>query len=96
MPIAAASIAQVHRARKGGKTYAVKVQFPNVRRQSTADVFTIDIITRIISKIFPEFKLAWLVREFEDNLPKELGMHTLCPTLFRYTKMEPYVNRFHA
>lgn len=51
---------------------AVKVQFPDVDRQSGGDVRTIELITRFITWAFPEFKLQWLVREFDNNLPYEL------------------------
>jgi aarF domain-containing kinase len=33
-PVAAASLAQVHYARKNGKEYAVKVQFPNIKDEA--------------------------------------------------------------
>jgi aarF domain-containing kinase len=72
VPVAAASIAQVHKARYNGMDVAVKVQFPDVDRLSTGDVRTIEIITNFISWAFPEFKLKWLVREFDNNLPLEL------------------------
>jgi aarF domain-containing kinase len=71
-PVAAASLAQVHYARKNGKEYAVKVQFPNIKDEAFGDVVTIDILTSFIAWFFPEFKLRWLVREFRLNLPKEL------------------------
>lgn len=72
VPVAAASIAQVHRARYNGLDVAVKVQFPDVDRLSSGDVRTIEVITNFITWAFPEFKLQWLVREFDDNLPLEL------------------------
>lgn len=72
VPVAAASIAQVHKARYNGMDVAVKIQFPDVDRLSSGDVRTIEVITNFISWAFPEFKLQWLVREFDDNLPMEL------------------------
>lgn len=72
VPVAAASIAQVHKARYNGLDVAVKVQFPDVDRLSSGDVRTIEVITNAISWAFPEFKLKWLVREFDANLPLEL------------------------
>ncbi|XP_049852215.1 aarF domain-containing protein kinase 1-like [Schistocerca gregaria] len=71
-PVAAASIAQVHYAVVDKKPCAVKVQFPDVGELCNSDIKTIDFITRVISFIFPQFKLQWLVREFENNLPLEL------------------------
>jgi aarF domain-containing kinase len=72
VPVAAASIAQVHRGKYNGMDVAVKVQFPDVDRLSSGDVRTIEVITDAISWAFPEFKLKWLVREFDANLPLEL------------------------
>jgi aarF domain-containing kinase len=48
------------------------VQFPDVSEKSASDVATIDIITQAVERSFSNFKLGWLVREFEENLPKEL------------------------
>ena len=73
-PFAAASLAQVHRAvlREGGQPVAVKVQYPGLEKDVTADVLTISFLLRMVEKLFPEFEFGWLVREFEHNLPQEL------------------------
>jgi len=31
-----------------------------------------NVLSDLACQFFPEFKLRWLVREFRDNLPKEL------------------------
>lgn len=72
VPVAAASIAQVHRARYNGMDVAVKVQFPGIASQSVGDIRTIELITDFISWAFPEFQFKWLIREFDANLPLEL------------------------
>eukprot|EP01087_Luapelamoeba_hula_P019116 TRINITY_DN6289_c0_g1_i1.p1 TRINITY_DN6289_c0_g1~~TRINITY_DN6289_c0_g1_i1.p1 ORF type:complete len:709 (-),score=91.54 TRINITY_DN6289_c0_g1_i1:43-2169(-) len=74
-PVAAASLAQVHRARlkdEARTEVAVKVQFPRVRERSEGDVETIAFLVEVMSYIFPDFKMKWLVKEFRSNLPKEL------------------------
>eukprot|EP01137_Pigoraptor_chileana_P030580 Opistho-2@17257 len=73
-PIGAASLAQVHRAVRAsdGAVVAVKVQHPFVRERSEGDMRTIEIITKFISWMFPEFEFAWLAEEMRRNLPVEL------------------------
>jgi aarF domain-containing kinase len=72
-PLAAASLAQVHRAKlKTGEEVAVKVQFPGIRGRLVDDVWTIAFFVNIVTKVFPDFKFKWLLDEFEETLPKEL------------------------
>ncbi|XP_066463713.1 aarF domain-containing protein kinase 1 isoform X2 [Eleutherodactylus coqui] len=60
-PLGAASLAQVHRAvLKDGRTVAVKVQHPKVRKQSSLDIMIM------------ELEFMWLVEEAKKNLPREL------------------------
>ncbi|KAL0485542.1 aarF domain-containing protein kinase [Acrasis kona] len=72
-PIAAASLAQVYRGKlRDGREVALKVQYPRLRETAFSDVRTFDFLISIAEFFFPEIKLKWLVKEFEDNLPKEL------------------------
>lgn len=72
-PVAAASLAQVHRARThDGREVAVKVQFPQLRERCEGDVSTIAFLVDAMRKIFPDFDFQWLVGEFRLNLPLEL------------------------
>lgn len=72
-PLAAASLAQVHEARgRDGRRYAVKVQFPGLRELCASDIASIGVILDAVCWLFPEFKLRWLVEEFQRNLPAEL------------------------
>ncbi|KAK3886655.1 hypothetical protein Pcinc_009209 [Petrolisthes cinctipes] len=60
-PVGAASLAQVHRAwLKDGREVAVKVQHPTVKAHSKVDMKTMDLLVRMVSYIFPEFKFEWL------------------------------------
>lgn len=80
-PVGVASLAQVHRARlkasnsEGdgkGQVVAVKVQHPCVRSNANADLKTMELLVRIVSWVFPDFKFNWLVEETKRNIPLEL------------------------
>jgi aarF domain-containing kinase len=72
-PVAAASLAQVHRAvAKDGTQLAVKVQYAGLRGMCHRDLATIDVMTSIVMTVFPKFKLGWLASELRINLTKEL------------------------
>mmetsp|Transcript_19764 Transcript_19764/g.24072 ORF Transcript_19764/g.24072 Transcript_19764/m.24072 type:complete len:442 (-) Transcript_19764:39-1364(-) len=72
-PIAAASLAQVHRARiKDGREVAVKIQYPHLRQQTIGDVATMKLLSTLVGWVFPDFNYSWLVREFEDTVILEL------------------------
>uniref|UniRef100_A0A023F2D9 Protein kinase domain-containing protein n=2 Tax=Triatoma infestans TaxID=30076 RepID=A0A023F2D9_TRIIF len=72
-PIGTASLAQVHKAKlKDGSVVAVKVQHPSVKGNSMVDMATMEVLVMIASKIFPEFKIKWLVDESKKNIPREL------------------------
>ncbi|CAN8072301.1 unnamed protein product, partial [Agarophyton chilense] len=73
-PVAAASLAQVHRAtlRADGAHVAVKVQFPGLEPLIRSDLLTIDVLARVASALFPLFDMRWAVRQFDANLRREL------------------------
>lgn len=71
---AAASLAQVHRARLAcGQEVAVKLQYPGLQRAVRADLSIIKMICRVTKTIFPDFSLAWLYDEMEAKLKIELN-----------------------
>ncbi|CAI4225056.1 unnamed protein product [Auanema sp. JU1783] len=74
-PVGAASLAQVHPAYlKGtGEKVAVKVQHRRVLKNSRTDMNTMELLVNIADKLFPEFRLMWLVKEVKKNLPNELN-----------------------
>ncbi|KAE9556728.1 hypothetical protein FO519_000134 [Halicephalobus sp. NKZ332] len=74
VPVGVASLAQVHEARilSSGNKVAVKIQHPKVKSRSLVDVATMEFFVRTATKIFPNFKLMWLVHEIKRNLPMEL------------------------
>lgn len=74
VPVAAASLAQVHRARVKGasKDVAVKVQYPGLEALISSDLKTISVLSTLITKVFPSVSLDWIVRQFRRNLHQEL------------------------
>ncbi|CAM6127033.1 unnamed protein product [Calypogeia fissa] len=73
-PIAAASLAQVHRAvLKDSKKVAVKVQYPQLQEQFQMDMKTMTFLSKAVSWLFPDYQFEWIVPEFEKNLSKELN-----------------------
>ena len=72
-PIAAASIAQVHRAvLPDGRVVAVKLQYPNLRKEFGWDLLAHFIVLKCTEFAFPRFHLSWMHDEIADNLTKEL------------------------
>jgi len=72
--LGAASLAQVYKAtlKESGEVVAVKVQHAKVKAHSFVDMKTMEVLVRTAARIFPDFKLLWLVDETKKNLPQEL------------------------
>ncbi|MEW5309939.1 MAG: hypothetical protein WDW38_001779 [Sanguina aurantia] len=74
VPIASASLAQVHVAvDHSGRQLAVKVQHSGLRESSHADIQTVVILVKMVKWLYPDFNYEWLADEVKDNLPKELN-----------------------
>lgn len=72
-PVAAASLAQVHRAvDKEGRTVAVKVQYPHLAAQMRADLRVMTWAAQATEWCFPDVQVQWLFPEFEVALTAEL------------------------
>ncbi len=76
VPVAAASIAQVHKAvLKTGERVIVKVQRPDIRQIIHDDITILGTIARLMLKYIPESKLfdpEGIVSEFSKTVKKEL------------------------
>ena len=73
IPVAAASIGQVHRARThDGRDVAVKVQYPGVDDAIRADLTTSDVLFRALSLMFPGLDPGPIVDELRARLVEEL------------------------
>jgi predicted unusual protein kinase regulating ubiquinone biosynthesis (AarF/ABC1/UbiB family) len=73
VPIAAASIGQVHRAiTRDGVAVAVKVQYPGVDRAIRADLDNTDVVGSALAMLFPGLDPGPLVAELRARLDEEL------------------------
>jgi predicted unusual protein kinase regulating ubiquinone biosynthesis (AarF/ABC1/UbiB family) len=73
VPIAAASIGQVHRAiTRDGRAVAVKVQYPGVDEAIRADLENTDMLFRLIGLAFPGLDAGVVVEELRERLTEEL------------------------
>jgi len=74
-PIAAASLAQVHRAVYKGKQVVLKVQRPNIAESTAADIDIMRNLAALAERYSPTFYLinaVGLVEEFDRLMKKEL------------------------
>lgn len=73
-PVAAASLAQVHRATLSatGETVACKVQYPGLATLVAGDLASIRFLSYLLTKAFPWMSLDWMVDQFRENLAVEI------------------------
>nr|XP_018686740.1 PREDICTED: uncharacterized aarF domain-containing protein kinase 1 isoform X4 [Musa acuminata subsp. malaccensis] len=72
-PIAAASIAQVHHGLlKNNQEVAVKVQYPGLEQKMKIDITTMAILSKSVSRIFPDYRFDRIIEEFERAMALEL------------------------
>src|SRR2546421_10296914 len=72
-PVAAASIAQVHRARlHDGREVAVKVQYPDIENLVATDLTVLEQIVKAIARLVPTIQLQPIVDYLQETLPLEL------------------------
>jgi Skp family chaperone for outer membrane proteins len=72
IPIASASLAQVHVATKNNIKYAIKVQHEGLREGTDVDRYVITTLVHYLHAIFPAFNYDWITKEMNSNIPPEL------------------------
>ena len=73
VPIAAASIGQVHRAVCGdGTVVAVKVQYPGIGELVDADLAQLDLGGLVLPSLYPHMDARAVTRELRERLTEEL------------------------
>ncbi len=72
-PLAAGSIAQVHRARlHDGREVAVKVQYAEIGRIIATDLAVLRRIVKLVARLFPAIQLQPILDYLKETLPLEL------------------------
>eukprot|EP01062_Namystynia_karyoxenos_P068715 TRINITY_DN6368_c0_g1_i1.p1 TRINITY_DN6368_c0_g1~~TRINITY_DN6368_c0_g1_i1.p1 ORF type:complete len:552 (+),score=175.09 TRINITY_DN6368_c0_g1_i1:79-1656(+) len=75
-PIAAASLAQVHRATlRDGSEAAVKVQHRGLGESAAADIATVTLLVRLVRWLHPDADFRWLAEEGAIAIRAELDFH---------------------
>ena len=73
LPIAAASIGQVHRAiTADGRAVAVKVQYPGIAEAISADLGNVALIRSLIKMAVPSQDVTSLIEELRERIGEEL------------------------
>jgi predicted unusual protein kinase regulating ubiquinone biosynthesis (AarF/ABC1/UbiB family) len=73
IPIAAASLAQVHKARlKDGRLVAVKVQYPGIQKIVEGDMRNIRFLLRVLAQFERNLDFAPIIEEMSSNVVMEL------------------------
>ncbi|OGO50622.1 MAG: hypothetical protein A2148_00675 [Chloroflexi bacterium RBG_16_68_14] len=73
MPVASASLAQVHRGRlRDGRDVAVKVQYPEIEEIVQVDLQNMRLLGRAASRVLPDLDLTPITEELSANVPLEL------------------------
>jgi hypothetical protein len=73
VPIAAASIGQVHRAMtRDGRAVAVKVQYPGIAETIEADLGNVALLRKMLRIMAPQQDVAALIAELRERITEEL------------------------
>jgi len=91
VPLASASMAQVHRARlNGGREVVLKIQRPGIRELIAADLAILKHVVSIIEAYFPQYQVYQpreLVKMFEKSITEELSFRMEADNLLHFQEM---------
>lgn len=95
-PIAAASLAQVFRAKtKQGDDVAVKVQYIDLQKRFRGDVGTILFLQDIIAFVHKNYNFGWIIRDLRRSLEMELDFIHEADNADRCAKDLQHFNYIH-
>jgi predicted unusual protein kinase regulating ubiquinone biosynthesis (AarF/ABC1/UbiB family) len=73
VPIASASLAQVHRGiLQDGREVAVKVQYPHIKQVVRADLAGLNVIKWVLGRMLPDLNIGEIVDDLRRSIPQEL------------------------
>jgi predicted unusual protein kinase regulating ubiquinone biosynthesis (AarF/ABC1/UbiB family) len=88
VPIAAASIGQVHRATTAeGADVALKIQFPGVARSIDSDVDNLATLLRLTRVLPPDIELRPLISEVKAQLRRETDYRAEAAAIVQYREL---------
>jgi predicted unusual protein kinase regulating ubiquinone biosynthesis (AarF/ABC1/UbiB family) len=95
VPIAAASIGQVYKAKlHDGRDVAVKVQYPGVAAAVRADMQNLGVILRLMKSVFPGLDVTAMAQEIRERIHEELDYELEAQnqrTLARIYRDHPFI-----
>jgi predicted unusual protein kinase regulating ubiquinone biosynthesis (AarF/ABC1/UbiB family) len=95
VPIAAASIGQVYKAKlHDGRDVAVKVQYPGVAAAVRADMQNLGVILRLMKSVFPGLDVQAMAEEIRERIHEELDYELEAQnqrTLARIFRGHPFI-----
>lgn len=84
IPIATASIGQVHRATHRGEPVCVKIQHPGIAEATEADLENVEAIVALLRRLMPGVDTRAMIRDFRDRLAEECDYRTEAASQARF------------